>query len=252
MSTRRPLICWDRFCIASKMAWLPRETRWKWSTVTAVRGSHIFNALRNAVERSIATTCTPSHQASGRAKSQSPTPCVPGRRRPPRPGRCPDQRFVVIHGSCRIHELDSEPRMNRSDRNRCSSMPSRTTGPFRSYDTKSIPHQPQRRSRCAATRACTRHRGQVADNWGHELLVRRERNMISLVACTKDRRGCRHVRRRFRTLTAKGAPLHWTDRTGWIGQDAGRPLAVTEQAPCHSAGPITAYSFLKIPYQLED
>ncbi len=66
----------------------------------------------------------PQAPGQGRAKSQSPTPLWSLPSTTPR--TCPVSRstMVVIHGSCRIHKLDPGSRKNRTDRKRCSSMPS--------------------------------------------------------------------------------------------------------------------------------
>ena len=71
----------------------PSSTRWKASTETAVRVSHIRSALRNAADGSMATTCTPRRPSSGRAKSHSSMPLW-SRPRPRRgPARCPGQQW---------------------------------------------------------------------------------------------------------------------------------------------------------------
>nr|BFE43553.1 hypothetical protein GCM10017547_14460 [Pseudarthrobacter oxydans] len=101
---RRPLTCWERFCRVSVMAWLASEIRWKWSTATAVRGSHIRSAFRNAAEGSIATTCTARRHSSGRAKSQSPTPLVSA------VDHARDLTGVQIHDRCHPR-LEPRPRL---------------------------------------------------------------------------------------------------------------------------------------------
>lgn len=109
-------ISWESRWRASVTAWFAKETMWNASTETAVRGSHMRRALRNAADGSIATTSTPSRHASGRAKSQSPTPVLS------RPSTMPSTRpvsrstIVVIHGSTRTHGDPSASRYQRTDR----------------------------------------------------------------------------------------------------------------------------------------
>jgi hypothetical protein len=97
---------------------------WNRSTETAVRGSHIRSAFRNAAEGSIATTCTPSRHARGRAKSQSPTPLWSRPSTMPRTWPVSRSTIVVIHGSYRVHSFVAGSWKNRTDRYRCSSIPS--------------------------------------------------------------------------------------------------------------------------------
>lgn len=60
------------FCRVSVIPGLASEIRRKWSTATAVRGSHI----RNAADGAIATTCTASRHARGRCEEPVPEALV--------------------------------------------------------------------------------------------------------------------------------------------------------------------------------
>jgi hypothetical protein len=68
---------------------------------------------------------TPRRQASGRTKSQSPTPFWSRPSAIARDWPVSRSTMVVVHGSCRIHELDSGSRKYRTDR---GGAPSRLLG----------------------------------------------------------------------------------------------------------------------------